>query len=70
MAYIKLNHEKVRELMSQNLLRPIDLAKKIGKDRQTVNFILYYGGVKYADQLAKIFNCKRADLLVDNTSRN
>uniref|UniRef100_A0A6M3IXQ7 Uncharacterized protein n=1 Tax=viral metagenome TaxID=1070528 RepID=A0A6M3IXQ7_9ZZZZ len=70
MAHTKLNHEKVRELMSRNFMRPADLAKKIGKDRQTVNYILYWGGAKYAEQLARIFGCKKTELLVMNTSRD
>lgn len=69
MAFVKLDHAKIRKLMKQNLMRPIDLANKIGKDRQTVHYILNIGGIKYADQLAKIFGCKKSDLLVD-TSRN
>ena len=70
MAHTKLNHRKVRDLMSRDLLRPIDLAKKIGKDRQTVNYILYWGGAKYAEKLARVFGCKKSDLLVMNTSRD
>lgn len=69
MASIKLNHAKVRKLMKEHLMRPIDLANKIEKDRQTVHYILNSGGIKYAEQLAKIFGCKKSDLLVD-TSRN
>jgi hypothetical protein len=29
-----------------------------------VNYIIHHGGVKYANDLAVIFNCKRSDLLV------
>jgi hypothetical protein len=56
--------------MSRDLLRPADLAKKIGKDRQTVNYILYWGGAKYAEQLARIFGCKKSELLVMTSSRD
>jgi DNA-binding XRE family transcriptional regulator len=70
MAHTKLNHEKVKELMSRDLLRPADLAKKIGKDRQTVNYILYWGGAKYAEQLARVFGCKKSELLVMTAGRN
>jgi hypothetical protein len=69
MAYIKLNHIKVRKLMLRDRLRPADLAKKLGKDRQTVNYILNWGGRKYAIPLAEIFGCTEKELLVE-TSRN
>ena len=70
MANIKLNHRIVWELMTRDLLRPADLAKKLGINRQSANYVLYHGGVKYADKLAKIFGCRKNDLLVMNTSRD
>lgn len=68
--YTKLNHRKVQQEMGKLLMRPVDLAKKLKVARQNVNYILYHGGAKYADKLAKIFCCKREDLLVVNTGRN
>ena len=55
--------------MLRDKLRPADLAKKLGKDRQTVNYILNWGGRKYAADLADIFGCREKELLVE-TNRN
>ena len=70
MAYTKLNHIKVRQEMGNLLIRPIDLAKMLKVDRQLANYVIWHGGAKYADRLAKIFGCRKNDLLVMNTSRD
>ena len=64
MAFQKLNHEKVIQLMRKCYMRPADLAKLLKTNRQTVNYILHWGGRKYAADLAKIFGCKKEDLLI------
>ena len=66
MAFEKLNHEEVIKRMRRALMRPADLAKSLKTDRQTVNYILHWGGRKYAADLAKIFGCKKEDLLIAN----
>ena len=70
MAYTKLNHRRVQQEMDRLLMRPIDLAKILKVDRQLANYVIWHGGAKYADRLAKIFSCTKNDLLVMNTSRN
>jgi len=65
MAFIKLNHDRVHKEMRNALMRPIDLAKRLETNRQTVNYLLYIGGLKYAQRLANIFGCKREDLIID-----
>jgi hypothetical protein len=69
MSFIKLNHNLLRTLMKKSLLRPVDLAKRMRIQRQMVNYIIHHGGVKYANDLAAIFNCKRSDLLVHEERR-
>ena len=55
MAFIRLNHAKVREEMARLFMRPVDLARKLGVNRQTANYIIHRGGVIYSSRLAKIF---------------
>jgi len=37
--------------------------------RQLVSYILWNGGRKHVSKLAKYFNCKESDLLINNTPR-
>ncbi len=64
MALIRLNHDKLLELMIDARLRPCEVAKRLGVSRQMMNYILYRGGTVYAGKLARIFRCAEADLLV------
>jgi len=68
MAFTQLNHRRVQQEMGKLLMRPIDLAKILKVDRQLVHYIMYRGGAKYADKLAKIFGCKRTELLINTGS--
>ncbi len=61
---IRLNHKIVQQKMDEHLLRPIDLAGKLGVASQMANFILHKGGLQYAPELAKIFDCRVAELLI------
>ena len=64
MSLNTLNHSLVRSLMEKSLIRPVDLARKMRVTRQLVNYIMCHGGVKYARDLADIFDVTRSDLLV------
>jgi hypothetical protein len=61
--YWKLNHQQVRENMKRLSLRPVDLANQLGISRQMANYLVHHGGFKYAEQLAKIFDCDEEDLV-------
>jgi hypothetical protein len=63
MALIKLNHEKIRDLMACTATRPADLAKSLEFSRQLTHYILHKGGRKHARAIADFFKCKEADLL-------
>lgn len=65
MAQVRLNHKVVQDKMAKLLLRPVDLARKLGVSQQMGHFILFHGGLKYAPQLAKVFDCREAELLMN-----
>ncbi len=69
MAYVKLNHAKLRDLMAKTGTNPADLARSLGLSRQLVSYILHAGGRKHITRLAKYFDCKESDLSVYSTSR-
>ena len=64
MALIRLNHRMVRYKMTKQLMRPVDLADKLGVSRQMANHIIHHAGLKYAQELATMFNCRVSDLLI------
>jgi hypothetical protein len=69
MSLLKLNHNLVKSIMARMKMRPIDLAYKLRVDRQRVNYIIHHGGFSFADDLAKVFRCRRDDLLVATPSK-
>ena len=64
MALIRLNNRLVREMAAKKLLRPADVSRTLGVSRQMGNYIMHYGGLKYAASLARLFGCKERDLLM------
>jgi len=64
MAYVKLNHEKVNQMMRRKIWRPVDLAANLGISKQHVNYILKKGGLKYAPKLAELFDCAENELKI------
>lgn len=66
MAFEKLNHTKVLAEMYRLKMRPSDLAKRLKISRQLANYVIYKGGRKHAFRLAKLFGCKKEDLIVAN----
>jgi len=60
---MKLNHKYLAQLMRENGLRPVDLARKMNMSPQATDYMLKRGGVSYADRLAKIFKVDRLSLI-------
>jgi transcriptional regulator with XRE-family HTH domain len=63
MAFMKLNHTRLREEMARTNMRQSDLAKIFGISRQMAYYISHKGGRAYASRLAKLFNCLEESLL-------
>ena len=58
-----LNHLKIIRNMNKQKMRPIDLARRLGFSRQLTNYILYHGGMKHAEKLAKALGCTKKSLM-------
>ena len=69
MAFTKLNHNKLQELMDRKCIRPADLAKSLGVSRQMANYIVHHGGRNYALRLARVLGCEEADIIYNVTRR-
>ncbi len=63
MAKLKLNHDKIRELMGKKGIRLSNLARKMGHSSQMAYYIIRRGGPKYAPDLASHLGCEIVDIL-------
>ena len=62
-AILKLNHRKIKTELRRRGIWTSDLAKRWGISWHLARYAIHNGGLSYADRFAKLFRCKRTDLI-------
>jgi hypothetical protein len=70
MGTLKLNHDKIKQLIQFKGITVSALGRKLGLSRQMAHYILKEGGPGYAPRLAEVLECEVNDLLLPESPPN